>query len=89
MKNAYAYIQPSDIEGLSPVVLENMGLGTPVICSDIVENLYVVGDTALTFRKSTVDDLTLKIGYALETRASRAQCRPSRQRAAPSSAGRR
>jgi glycosyltransferase involved in cell wall biosynthesis len=66
MRNAYAYVQPSDLEGLSPVVLENMGLGTPVICSDIRENLYVVGDTAVTFRKGDTADLTSKLSYALE-----------------------
>lgn len=65
MRNAYAYVQPSDLEGLSPVVLENMGLGTPVICSDIRENLYVVGETALTFRKGDVRDLTAKLSYAV------------------------
>lgn len=66
MRNAYAYVQPSDLEGLSPVVLENMGLGTPVICSDIRENLYVVGETAITFRKGDVADLTDKLAYSLE-----------------------
>jgi glycosyltransferase involved in cell wall biosynthesis len=65
MKNAYAYVQPSDIEGLSPVVLENMALGTPIVCSDIVENQYVVGDTGLTFRKSDADDLLAKLQWAL------------------------
>jgi len=68
MRGAYAYIQPSDIEGLSPVILENMGLGTPVICSDLSENLYVVGDTALTFRKGEVDDLAKTIRRALDER---------------------
>ena len=65
MKNAYAYIQPSDIEGLSPVILENMWLETPVICSDIKENLYAVGDTALTFKQGSVDDLARVLRYAL------------------------
>jgi glycosyltransferase involved in cell wall biosynthesis len=65
MKNAYAYIQPSDIEGLSPVILENMGLGVPVICSDIQENQFVVGDTALTFRKADPDDLQRQLEWAL------------------------
>jgi glycosyltransferase involved in cell wall biosynthesis len=65
MRNAYAYVQPSDLEGLSPVVLENMGLGTPVICSDIRENLYVVGDTAVTFGKGDVSDLKAKLIFAL------------------------
>ncbi|MFZ5505322.1 MAG: glycosyltransferase family 4 protein [Pseudomonadota bacterium] len=56
MKSAYCYVQPSDVEGLSPVILENMALGTPILCSDIVENRYVVADCALQFRKGDVDD---------------------------------
>lgn len=68
MRNAYAYVQPSDLEGLSPVVLENMGLGTPVVCSDIRENIYVVGDTAVTFTKGDTADLTAKLNYALAHR---------------------
>lgn len=66
MKNAYAYIQPSDIEGLSPVILENMGLQTPVICSDIKENIYVVGDTALKFKQANIDDLARILRQALD-----------------------
>jgi glycosyltransferase involved in cell wall biosynthesis len=65
MRNAYAYVQPSDIEGLSPVILDNMGLGTPVICSDIRENLYVVGDAALTFRQGDIDDLAGVLAQSL------------------------
>ncbi|MEZ5651344.1 MAG: glycosyltransferase family 4 protein [Burkholderiaceae bacterium] len=65
MKHAYAYIQPSDIEGLSPVLLENMGLGTPVICSDIEENCYVVDDSALLFRQGDPDDLHRQLEVAL------------------------
>jgi glycosyltransferase involved in cell wall biosynthesis len=56
MRHAYAYVQPSDIEGLSPVILENMALGVPIICSDIQENIYVVGDCALLFKKSNIED---------------------------------
>lgn len=56
MKAAYCYIQPSDVEGLSPVILENMALGTPILCSDIVENRYVVAECALQFRKSDIED---------------------------------
>lgn len=66
MKNAYAYIQPSDIEGLSPVILENMGLQTPVICSDIKENLYVVDDTALTFKRGDIENFSKVLRYALD-----------------------
>lgn len=66
MRNAYAYVQPSDIEGLSPVILENMGLGTPIICSEIPENRYVVAETGAYFRKSDPDDLLRVLQWALE-----------------------
>lgn len=66
MQNAYAYVQPSDVEGLSPVVLSVMGLGVPLICSNIPENLFAVADTALTFEKSNVDDLAEAIRRSLQ-----------------------
>ena len=66
MRHAYAYVQPSDIEGLSPVILQNMGLGTPVICSDIRENRYVVDDCALTFARGDINDLRETLRRALD-----------------------
>lgn len=66
MKNCYCYIQPSDIEGLSPVILTAMGMGTPLICSDIPENVYAVGDTAILFEKGSIDSLKKKMGFALD-----------------------
>ena len=65
MKNAYTYIQPSDIEGLSPVILTIMGIGTPLICSDIKENIYAVENTALTFKKANIDSLKETLDYSL------------------------
>lgn len=70
MLNCYCYIQPSDVEGLSPVVLSVMGLGVPLIVSDIEENIYAVKDTALTFKQSDVASLTEKINYAEENHAA-------------------
>ncbi|MBL1214498.1 MAG: glycosyltransferase family 4 protein [Ignavibacteriae bacterium] len=66
MKNCYQYIQPSDIEGLSPVILTVMGLEVPLLCSDIKENLYITGETATTFSKSDVDSLHSQINYSIE-----------------------
>lgn len=66
MKHAHAYVQPSDIEGLSPVILQNMGLGTPVICSDIRENLFVVGEDALNFRRGDMHELRDRLAWSLE-----------------------
>jgi glycosyltransferase involved in cell wall biosynthesis len=64
MLNSYCYIQPSDVEGLSPVILSVMGLGVPLIVSDIEENLYAVQDTAVKFKKGDISSLTEKIEFA-------------------------
>lgn len=73
MQNAYAYVQPSDIEGLSPVILSVMGLGTPLICSNIKENMYLVKDDALTFEKSNIDSLKATLEKALSDREAHLQ----------------
>lgn len=66
MKNAYTYIQPSLIEGLSPVILTVMGLGTPLLCSDIVENLFITENNANHFISGDSDSLKSTIDSVLE-----------------------
>ncbi|NVO20134.1 MAG: glycosyltransferase family 4 protein [Bacteroidetes bacterium] len=68
IKNAYCYVQPSDVEGLSPVILNVMGLGTPIICSDIRENIYAVADTATLFKRSDRDSLKNALEYVLDSK---------------------
>jgi glycosyltransferase involved in cell wall biosynthesis len=63
MANSYCYIQPSDVEGLSPVVLTVMGLNVPLIVSDIEENQYAVQDTARMFKKGNIQSLTEQIDF--------------------------
>lgn len=65
MKNAYVYIQPSLIEGLSPVILTVMGLGTPLICSDIIENKFITRGNATHFISGSVVSLSEKINYSI------------------------
>jgi glycosyltransferase involved in cell wall biosynthesis len=64
MLNCYCYIQPSDVEGLSPVILSVMGLGVPLIVSNIEENEYAVRDTAIKFKKGDVASLTEQINFS-------------------------
>jgi len=64
MANCYCYIQPSDVEGLSPVVLTVMGLNVPLIVSDIEENQYAVQHTARMFKKGDIESLKEEIDYA-------------------------
>ena len=63
--NAYSYIQPSLIEGLSPVILTVMGIGTPLICSDIRENLYITKENALTFESGDWSSLKSTLEFSL------------------------
>jgi glycosyltransferase involved in cell wall biosynthesis len=66
IKNAFAYVQPSLIEGLSPVILTVMGLSTPLICSDIVENIFITGENAFHFKSGDSDDLKRVLESALK-----------------------
>jgi len=68
IKNAYSYIQPSLIEGLSPVILTVMALGTPLICSDIKENIFITKSNAVHFISGNSDSLQEKIFFALNNR---------------------
>ena len=65
IRNAFLYVQPSIIEGLSPVILTVMGLGTPLVCSNIIENIYITKDNAIAFVSGDADSLLEKLQYAL------------------------
>jgi glycosyltransferase involved in cell wall biosynthesis len=66
IKNAFAYVQPSLIEGLSPVILTVMGIGTPLICSDIRENTYITKEHAALFTSGDSDALKTTLQWALQ-----------------------
>ncbi len=68
IKNAYAYIQPSLIEGLSPVILTVMSLGTPLLCSNIIENTYITKNYATHFSSGNIISLKEKLEYTLNFR---------------------
>lgn len=65
MINSFTYVQPSIIEGLSPVILTIMGLGCPLICSDIIENKFICRENALTFESGSADDLLKVLEHSL------------------------
>ena len=64
--NAYAFVMPSDVEGMAITLLEAMSFGCCCLVSDICENTEVVEDNALTFQKSNVKDLRKKMEFLLE-----------------------
>jgi glycosyltransferase involved in cell wall biosynthesis len=64
--HAYLYVQPSDLEGTSPALLGAMGFGNCVLVSDIPENLETIGDAGVSFRRSNMDDLAIKLLHLIE-----------------------
>ncbi|MDE7246945.1 MAG: glycosyltransferase family 4 protein [Lachnospiraceae bacterium] len=64
--NAYAFVLPSDVEGMAMTLLEAMSYGDCCLVSDIRENTEVVEDKALTFKKGNVKDLRGKLSWMLE-----------------------
>lgn len=64
--NAYVFVVPSDVEGMSISLLEAMSYGNCCLVSDIPENLEVVEDKAASFRKGDVADLCAKLRFLLE-----------------------
>ena len=64
--NAYCFVLPSDIEGMSIGLLEAMSYGNCCLVSDIRENAEVVGNKGELFLHSNADSLKEKLRKLLE-----------------------
>lgn len=63
--NAYVFVLPSDVEGMALGLLEAMSYGNCCVVSDIPENMEVVEDKAVSFKKSDSNDLREKLEFLL------------------------
>jgi glycosyltransferase involved in cell wall biosynthesis len=59
--NCFLYCLPSEVEGMSLSLLDAMGFGACVVCSDIAPNKTVVGDAGLTFKVLDATDLRARL----------------------------
>ena len=64
--NAYLFVLPSTIEGLSNSLLEAMSYGKCVLTSDIPENKVIVEGHGFTFRTGDKEDLKVKLKRLLQ-----------------------
>jgi glycosyltransferase involved in cell wall biosynthesis len=68
--NCYAYILPSEVEGMSLALLDAMAFGTCVVASDIPANTEVVRSSGVLFETGNVADLTDKLASLIASPAT-------------------
>jgi len=64
--HAYCYIHATEVGGTHPALLEAMGFGNCVIVNGTPENIEVVRDAAIIYKKNDIDDLIKKLKYVIE-----------------------
>lgn len=64
--NAYCYIQATEVGGTHPALIESMGFGNCVIANGTPENIEVVGDAGVIYKKNDVNDLRKKLQYVID-----------------------
>jgi len=69
LKNCLFYVQPSEVEGTSPMLLTAMAFGKCVIVNGIPENISTIGEAGIYFKKNNVDDLKNKIELLLNNKS--------------------
>lgn len=65
LRGAFAFCQPSEIEGLSVALLEAMSYKKCCIVSSIPMNTEAVENTGIVFKNKNVDDLATKMQFAI------------------------
>jgi glycosyltransferase involved in cell wall biosynthesis len=71
LTNAMIFVLPSDLEGLSLALLDAMGAGLCVLCSDVAENREAIDDAGFTFRRGDVADLADRLRFLIANPAVR------------------
>ncbi|MBC7334360.1 MAG: glycosyltransferase [Actinobacteria bacterium] len=63
--HAYCYVHATEVGGTHPALVEAMGFGNCVIVNGTPENVEVIGDCGLVYRKNDIDDLISKMNYVI------------------------
>ena len=66
LKLSRALVFPSTVEAMSMMLLEAASLETPVVCSDIPENVSVLPEQAVHFKSGNATDLAARLRWALD-----------------------
>jgi glycosyltransferase involved in cell wall biosynthesis len=64
--HAYCYVQATEVGGTHPALVEAMGFGNSVIVNGTPENIEVVGEAGIIYRKNDIEDLKEKLQYLID-----------------------
>src|SRR5262245_21684373 len=77
--NAYVFVLPSEIEGLSHALLQALSHGRCVLASDIDANVEALGECGVTFRTKDIGDLQAKLQLLVDNPVFVHNCATSAQ----------
>jgi len=64
--NSYAYVQPTEVGGIHPALIEAMGFGNCVLVNDTAANLDAIGEAGLSYKgKLGAEDLARQLDRVL------------------------
>jgi len=66
LKLCRVLVFPSTVEAMSMMLLEAASLETPVVCSDIPENVSVLPEQTVHFKSGNATDLAVRLRWALD-----------------------
>jgi glycosyltransferase involved in cell wall biosynthesis len=78
--NCYAYVLPSEVEGMSLSLLDAMAFSSCIIASDIIANADVIGDSGILFKTGNPSDLSAKLHEIIENPARAEEYRGAARR---------
>lgn len=64
--HAYCYIHATEVGGTHPALVEAMGFGNCIIANGTPENIEVVGENGLIYKRNDVEDLARKIQSVID-----------------------
>lgn len=64
--HAFCYIHATEIGGTHPALIEAMGFGNCVVANGTPENIEVVGEAGIIYKKNDKDDLRYKLDFIVK-----------------------
>jgi len=64
--HTYCYVQATEVGGTHPALIEAMGFGNCIVANGTEENIEVLNETGLIYKKNDIKDLREKLQYVID-----------------------